>query len=63
MKEFDDRKTFLDARKKGKQLGLDIFSVYDPVEAFQIRHGYTYFKGMLRKVYLNSDGGSRGNRA
>ncbi len=43
-KQYPTREAFLEARKRFRR--ADIYSIYDPKEAFMVNYGYTYFKGM-----------------
>ncbi len=43
-KQFDNRQDFLKARQYLKK--HDIWSIFNPKEAFMVKDGYTYYKGM-----------------
>lgn len=44
--EFNDRISYEEARKYKWKKNYDLYSIYDPKEAFLVKNGYTYFKGM-----------------
>lgn len=44
--EFDNRFDYEEARKYKWKKNYDLYSIFDPKEAFLVKNGYTYFKGM-----------------
>lgn len=43
---FESREEFESKRKELRKAGKDIYSIYDPKEAFQVLKGYTYYRGL-----------------
>jgi DNA polymerase I len=47
--EYDNKKKFNEILKTSRQKRYDLYQCYDPKEAFMLRSGVTYFKGMKVK--------------
>lgn len=46
---FENRQEWETCRRNLKKAGKDIYSIYDPKEAFQVLKGYTYYRGLKPK--------------